>query len=73
MLKAERKPWHTRFIIIANAVKEGSGYHVAYQTFCLIDQGPDKGKDYTAFEYHAVLDFGTIKSALPDMKRRLGR
>jgi hypothetical protein len=73
MLQAERKSWHTRFNIIANAVKEGSGYRVNYQTFCLIEQGPDKGKDYVCFEFDTVLDLGAVKSAVVDMKRRLGR
>jgi hypothetical protein len=73
VLEKNKKPWHTRINIIANAVKQGSGYHVQYQAFCLIEQGPDKGKDYVCSEFETVLDLGGIKGAVADMKRQLGR
>jgi hypothetical protein len=73
VLQAERKPWHTRFEFPANAVKSGSGYHVNYKTYCLIETGPDTGKDYACYEFDSVLDIGTLKAAVADMKRRLGR
>jgi hypothetical protein len=71
-LEKNKKPWHTRINIIANAVKQGSGYHVNYQAFCLIEQGPDKNKDYMCSEFETVLDLGGIKSAVADMRRQLG-
>jgi len=73
VLQAERKAWHTRFEFLANAVKAGAGYRVAYKTYCLIDKGPDTGKDYACFELDTVLDIGAVRSAVADMKRRLGR
>lgn len=72
VLEKNKKPWHTRINIIANAVKQGNGYHVNYQAFCLIEQGADKGKDYMCSEFETVLDLGGIKSAVADMKRQLG-
>lgn len=73
VLEKNKKPWHTRINIIANAVRQGSGYRVNYQAFCLIEQGPDKGKDYMCSEFETVLDLGGIKSAVADMRRQLGR
>lgn len=73
VLQKNKKPWHTRINIIANAVRQGNGYHVNYQAFCLIEQGPDKGKDYMCSEFETVLDLGGIKSAVADMRRQLGR
>ena len=73
MLEKNKKPWHTHIKIIANAVKQGNGYHVNYQAFCLIEQGPDKGKDYACSEFETVLDFSGIKAAVADMKRQLGK
>lgn len=73
VLEKNKKPWHTRINIIANAVRQGNGYHVNYQAFCLIEQGVDKGKDYMCSEFETVLDLGGIKSAVADMKRQLGR
>ena len=73
VLEKNKKPWHTRINIVANAEKQGTGYHVNYQTYCLIEQGPDQGKDHMCFEYDTVLDLGGIKSAVADMKRQLGR
>jgi hypothetical protein len=73
VVQAERKAWHTRFEFLANAVKTGAGYRVAYKTYCLIDKGPDTGKDYVCFELDTVLDIGAVRSAVADMKRRLGR
>jgi len=73
VLEKNKKPWHTRINIIANAVRQGNGYHVNYQAFCLIEQGPDKGKDYMCSEFETVLDLGGIKSAVADMRRQLGR
>ncbi|MGZ8842172.1 MAG: hypothetical protein ACXW18_00825 [Pyrinomonadaceae bacterium] len=73
VLEKNKKPWHTRINIIANAVRQGNGYHVNYQAFCLIEQGVDKGKDYMCSEFETVLDLGSIKSAVADMKRQLGR
>jgi hypothetical protein len=72
-LQKNKKPWHTRINIIANAVRQGNGYHVNYQAFCLIEQGADKGRDYMCSEFETVLDLGGIKSAVADMKRQLGR
>jgi hypothetical protein len=72
-LEKNKKPWHTRINLIANAVKEGNGYRVNYQAFCLIETGPDAGKDYMCSEFGTVLDLGAIKSAVADMKRQLGR
>jgi len=73
VLQAERKPWHTRFEFLANAVKTAAGYRVAYKTYCLIEKGPDAGKDYACYELDTVLDVGAVKTAVADMKRRLGR
>lgn len=73
VLQKNKKPWHTRINIIANAERQGNGYHVNYQAFCLIEQGLDKGKDYMCSEFETVLDLGSIKSAVADMKRQLGR
>lgn len=72
-LEKNKKPWHTKIKIIANAVKQGSGYHVNYQAFCLIEQGPDQGKDYPCSEFETVLDLNGIKTAVADMKKQLGR
>ena len=72
-LEKNKKPWHTRINLIANAVKQGSGYHVQYQAFCLIEQGPDKGKDYACSEFETVLTLDGIRSAVADIKRQLGR
>jgi hypothetical protein len=73
VLEAEKKPWHTRFEFLAIAVKTGAGYRVAYKTYCLIDKGPNAGKDYSCYELDTVLDMGAVKTAVADMKRRLGR
>ena len=73
VLEKNKKPWITRIDLIANAVKQGTGYHVNYQAYCLIEQGPDKGKDHMCFEFETVLDLGGIKAAVADMKRQLGR
>jgi hypothetical protein len=73
VLEKNKKPWHTRINLIANAVKQGNGYRVNYQAYCLIEQGPDKGKDYMCSEFDTVLDLGGIKSAVADMRRQLGR
>ena len=73
VLEKNKKPWHTRINIIANAVRQGNGYHVNYQAFCLIEQGADKGKDYMCSEFETVLDLGALKSAVADMRRQLGR
>lgn len=73
VLEKNKKPWHTRINIVANAVRQGNGYHVNYQAFCLIEQGPDKGKDYMCSEFETVLDIGGIRSAVADMRRQLGR
>jgi hypothetical protein len=73
VLEKNKKPWHTRINLIANAVKQGNGYRVNYQAYCLIEQGPDKGKDYMCSEFDTVLDLGGIKGAVADMRRQLGR
>jgi len=73
VLNKNKKPWQTRINVIANAVRQGNGYHVNYQAFCLVEQGPDKGKDYMCSEFETVLDLGGIKSAVADMRRQLGR
>jgi len=73
VLQAERKPWQTHIDMLANAVAQGRGYHVNYKTFCVIENGPDKGKDYPCFEFDSVLDLGQIKTAVADFRRRLGR
>jgi hypothetical protein len=72
-IEANRKPWHTRIDLIANAVKQGSGYRVSWKTYCLIESGPDKGKDYLCFEYDTVLDIMALRSAVADMKKQLKR
>lgn len=73
VLEKNKKPWHTRINLISNAVKQGNGYRVNYQAYCLIEQGPDKGKDYMCSEFDTVLDLGGLKSAVADMRRQLGR
>ena len=73
VLEKNKKPWHTRINLIANAVRQGNGYRVNYQAYCLVEQGPDKGKDYMCSEFDTVLDLGGIKSAVADMRRQLGR
>ena len=72
-LDKNKKPWHTRINLIANAVKQGTGYHVNYQALCLVEQGPDKGKEYACSEFETVLDLNGIKAAVADMKKQLGR
>jgi len=72
VLQKNKKPWHTRINIVANADKRGDKYHVNYQTYCLIESGPDTGKDYVCSEFETMLDLGGIKSAVADMKRQLG-
>jgi hypothetical protein len=72
-LQADKKPWHTRTDIVANAVKTGTAYRVAYNTYCLIESGPDKGKDYSCYQFDSVLDVGALKTAVTDMRRRLGQ
>ena len=72
-LEKNKKPWHTRINLIANAEKQAQGYHVNYQTYCLIEQGPDKGKDYMCSEFETVMDLAAIKSAVADMRRQLGK
>jgi hypothetical protein len=73
-LAMDKKPWHTKIEIIANAEKiKPDGYKVNYKTYCIIEQGPDKGKDYACFEYDSVLDMGQIRSAVADMKKRLNK
>jgi hypothetical protein len=73
-LAMDKKPWHTKIEIIANAEKiKPDGYKVNYKTYCIIEQGPDKGKDYACFEYESVLDMGQIRSAVADMKKRLNK
>lgn len=73
VLEKNKKPWHTRIKIIANWVRRGNGYHLNFQAFCLIEQGPDKGKDYVCSEFETMLDLGDIKSAPADMGRQVGR
>jgi hypothetical protein len=73
VLDKNKKPWHTRINLISNAVKQGAGYRVNYQAFCLIEQGSDKGKDYMCSEFDTVLDLDGIRSAVADMRRQLGR
>lgn len=73
-LAMDKKPWHTKIEIIANAEKVNpGGYKVNYKTYCIIEQGADKGKDYACFEYDAVLDLGQIRTAVADMKKRLNK
>jgi hypothetical protein len=73
-LALDKKPWHTKIEIIANAEKvPAGGYKVNYKTYCIIEQGPDKGKDHACFEYDAVLDPGQIRTAVADMKKRLNK
>lgn len=71
-LEKNKKPWHTRINLLANAVKQSSGYHVQYQAFCLIEQGPDKGKDYMCSDFETTLSLDGLRSAVNDMKRQLG-
>lgn len=72
VLQKNKKPWHTRINIIANAEKQGDKYHVNYQTYCLIESGPDTGKDHMCFEFETMLDLGGIKAAVADMKSQFG-
>jgi hypothetical protein len=73
VLEKNKKPWHTRINLIANAVRQGNGYHVNYQAYCLIETGPDTGRDHMCSEFDTVLDLGALRSAVADMKRQLGR
>lgn len=73
VLQKNKKPWHTRINIIANADKQGSLYRVNYQTYCLIETGPDTGKDYMCFEFEKMFDLGGLKGAVAEMKQQLGR
>lgn len=73
VLQKNKKPWHTRINIVANADQQGDKYHVNYQTYCLIESGPDAGKDYVCAEFETLLDLGGIKAAVADMKRQLGK
>ncbi len=73
LLQKNKKPWNTRFNIIANAEKQGEKYHINYQVFCVIETGPSAGKDSVCFEYETMLDIGGIKAAVADMKRQLAK
>jgi hypothetical protein len=73
VLQKNKKPWHTRINIVANAEKQGDKYHVDYQTYCVIETGPDTGKDYMCAEFETMFDLAAIKSAVADMKRQLGK
>lgn len=73
VLQAERRPWHTRFDIKSNAVKTAGGFYVNYHTYCVTEQGPDKGKDHVCFEFDGVLTPGQLRAAVADFKKRLGR
>jgi hypothetical protein len=46
---------------------------VSCQTCRLIETGPDKGGDYTCFEYDAAWSAGELQTAAADFTRRLGR
>lgn len=72
-LQASKKPWHTRIDLIANATPMGDGrYRVAWKTYCLIEKGPDTGKDYPCFENDSAMNMGQISQALEEIKRKLG-
>lgn len=71
VLQKNKKPWHTRINIVANADKRGEKYHVNYQTYCLIESGPDAGKDHMCFEFETMLDLAGIKAAVADMRSQL--
>ena len=73
VLQAEKKPWQTRIEIVANAARQAGGYHVNYRIYCLIESGPDQGKDHMCSEFEGVFDLGQLKTAVADFKRRLGR
>jgi hypothetical protein len=69
VLTIDKKPWQTKFEIVSNAVKiKPDEYKVNYKFYCIIEQGPDKGKDYPCSEYDAVLNSGQIKAAVLEMR-----
>lgn len=68
-LQANKKPWHTRIELIRNAEPQGSDrYRVNWATWCLIEKGPDTGKDYLCFENDTVMSLGQIGQAVGEMK-----
>jgi hypothetical protein len=63
----------SRIDLIANATPIGNGsYRVAWKTYCLIEEGPDAGKDYPCFENDNALNMGQISQAVREIKSRLG-
>jgi pimeloyl-ACP methyl ester carboxylesterase len=71
-LQANKKPWHTRVELVHNATPVANGYRVNWVTWCLIEKGPDTGKDYHCFENDSTFNFGQISQAVRDMKASLG-
>lgn len=68
-LQTNKKPWHTRIELIRNAEPEGGDrYRVHWATWCLIEKGPDTGKDYLCFENDSALSLGQIGQAVREMK-----
>jgi hypothetical protein len=71
-LQADKKPWHTHIELVHNATPvEGNRYRVNWVTWCLIENGPDKGKDYQCFENDSVMSLGQISQATQEIKNRL--
>lgn len=71
-LQANKKPWHTRVELIRNAEPQGGDrYRVNWATWCLIEKGPDTGKDYLCFENDTVMSLGQIGQAVREMKSGL--
>lgn len=72
-LEATKQPWHTHIDVIANATPMGSDrYRVNWKTYCLIERGPDVGKDYLCFERDDALNMGQISQAVREFKKALG-
>ena len=72
-LQANKKPWHTRIELVHNATSVGGDvYRVNWATWCLIEKGPQAGKDHLCFENDSTLTLGQIGQSVREMKASLG-
>ena len=72
-LQATKSPWHTHIDLVANATPmNGDRFRVNWKTYCLIERGPDAGKDYMCFERDDALNMGQITQSVREFKKTLG-
>jgi len=70
-LAVDKKPWQTKVEILSNAEQAKPGqYKVNYRFYCLVEQGPDKGKEYVCSEFEGMFDLEQVKSAVLAMRAR---